>query len=59
MDSTSDIGIGPPLPILTADPPDVSSLASRNPTRDVINARVRPREKLSDAEKFTAAAEKK
>jgi hypothetical protein len=85
MDSTSDIVIGPPMAIITADPPDVSpmaiitnppdvsptiaiisadppdvsSLASRNPTRDIIGARVRPREKLSNAEKFTAAAKQK
>lgn len=38
---------------------DASSLASRNPTRDVIPSRVRPRDKVSDAAKFTAAAKQK
>ena len=35
-----------------------SSLASRNPTRDVIPTRVRDRPKISDAQKITAEAKR-
>ena len=58
MDSTLDVGITI-APILTTGLPNISSLASRNPTRDAIASRARPRDKLSDAANFTAAAKQK
>jgi hypothetical protein len=50
--------MSPPVPIISSDLPDGSSLASRNPTRDSISARQRPRPKVSNAAKFTADAKR-
>ena len=58
MDSMLDVSITI-APILTTGLPNISSLASRNPTRDAIASRARPRDKLSDAANFTAAAKQK
>jgi hypothetical protein len=44
------------VPTNSAPPHVFSSLASRNPTRDVIPARVHHRPKITDAQKITADA---